>query len=172
MPTIQAVYSSLEQGGPNWQREWRDYISEEESSWQPAQRFSKRQPPLTGANAIPVPPSPKHFDRPRFPVHWKPDARPSVFKRIEIPRNHEQLRPDDIRTSVFERIEFPLNPEQLRSELFFSSSSILGKPPVHPRSDKGGQSLNLKFMEKSRDMSKYPSSSTFPGICSHSVQCA
>lgn len=55
-------------GGPNWQLEWRNFLVEEDSSWQPA---SKR-PVLTGANAIPV--------------------RVSAFKRLEFPGKSASLR--------------------------------------------------------------------------------
>jgi hypothetical protein len=38
-------------GGPNWSRERSLWIAEQESSWQ---LVSRRRPPLTGANAIPL----------------------------------------------------------------------------------------------------------------------
>jgi hypothetical protein len=38
-------------GGPNWSREHSLWLAEQESSWQPV---SRRRPPLTGANAMPL----------------------------------------------------------------------------------------------------------------------
>ena len=134
-------------GGPKWQLEWKKFRSEEENSWQPAQKnktsttfseFDLNKPPLSGANAVPIRSS--VFKRVQFPSFFPDNQnRTSAFERLEFPSPGNQNR-----TSAFERLEFPSS--------VCSSSGNLGSwtiPRAVPDRQLGPESLaHFKFWTK------------------------
>lgn len=93
-------------GGPDWRREWKLFVSEEEASWSKVgskksleKSFADvvRNIPLSGANRAPIgiktAPKPNVFDRLSFP-------RVSVFDRLQPSAQNLQLEPSLVKAKA------------------------------------------------------------------------
>jgi len=130
-------------GGPKWQLEWKKFRSEEENSWQPAQ---KNKTSTT-------------FSEFEFPSPGNQN-RTSGFERLEFPSMSNRA------PSVL-RLEFPSMSNRVPSVLH-PATSVLGPFPGLSQTDSWDQSHSLisNFGQRSRPESAYPSLMTSSRICS------